>query len=149
MFIYKGWWMRLAKYPSVSWRVNGITISKNSKGMYFYRVLKNTRQHHSNYMNCSPHYHLYPVYKEGGIHSIRHIGWKGWFIYPFTLKTPCKWHNFYIACLHNIIDFLDVIYIARNRRVVFKHTREEQIRIFLAIFSLYIIGQTNSLKIFQ
>ena len=30
-------------------------------------------------MNCSPHYYLYPVYKEGGggggIHSIRHIGW--------------------------------------------------------------------------
>ena len=98
---------------------------KIPRGVYFHQVLKNTRQHRSNYMNCSPHYHLCPVYREGGgggggIHNIRHIGWKGWFIYPFTLHTPCKWHNFYTACLHNIIYFLGVIYIARNKRVVFK-----------------------------
>ena len=26
VFIYKEWWVQLAKYPSVSWRVLGITI---------------------------------------------------------------------------------------------------------------------------
>ena len=137
VFICKGWWMRLAKYPSVSWRVNDITIRLKFRGGVF---LSSIKEHSATSLKATslklhelppppppppPPYHLYPVNEEGGIHSIKHIGWKGWFFYPFTLNTPCKWHNFYIACLHNIIDLLDIIYIARNKRVVFKHTRKE------------------------
>ena len=58
-------------------------------------------------MNCSPTIIYIQCIRRGGIHSIRHIGWKGWFIYPFTLNTPCKWHNFYTAwCLGPRVQIL-------------------------------------------
>ena len=47
--------------------------------------------------------------RKGGIHTTRYIDWKGWFAYPFTLKTPCYWLNFNIAWLHNIINCLDIM----------------------------------------
>ena len=69
-------------------------------------------------MNCSPHYHLYPVYKEGGAFTVsRHIGWKGWLIFPFTLNTPCKWHNFYTSFLQILWLLMSMFVIIDARKI--------------------------------
>ena len=101
--------MRLAKYPSVPWRVNGITIRYKFRGggiFIKYRTLGSIAQT----TGIVPPTIIYIQYIRrggggggGGIHSIRHIGWKGWFIYPFTLKNSklsnaisrltCDWYR--------------------------------------------------------
>ena len=94
--------MQLAKYPSVSWRVLRITIMwkfRGGGGGIFIKYSSTLSNISLKLHELLPHYHLYPVCEEGGwgggggggggIHNIKYVGWKGWFVCPFTLKTTC------------------------------------------------------------
>ena len=63
--------MQLAKYPSVSWRVLSITIREKFRGAVFLPGILEHSETSLKLLELFPHYHLYPVCEEGGIHSIK------------------------------------------------------------------------------
>ena len=62
--------------------------------------------------------------RNGSIHIIKYISWKCLFIYAYISKATCYRRYFHRTCFDNRIYPRYIIYIIRNRRTVFNHTRE-------------------------